>query len=60
MTAADLCGADKPYEQLELTSPSALGPSVYYDQFYHCSDDGKSYVVDHIDDAFTAAASLAS
>ncbi len=52
------CGADKPMLMMELASPSALTPSDYYDQFYHCSDDGKTYV-DGLDAVIGTATTIA-
>lgn len=52
------CGADKPVLMMELTSPSALTPTDYYDQFYHCDEDGKTYV-DGLDEVIGTATTLA-
>lgn len=37
------CGADKPTEQLVVIAANG-GETTYDDPFYHCSDDGKTYV----------------
>ena len=36
------CGADAPVETLTMSSPA--GDKVYYDDFYYCQEDGKTYV----------------
>jgi len=36
------CGADKSEQRVFVTTPD--GESVLYDDFYHCTDDGKTYV----------------
>ncbi|HEY2510501.1 MAG TPA: hypothetical protein VGI39_06585 [Polyangiaceae bacterium] len=50
------CGADKPTEQIVVTTPS--GDRTYLDNFYHCTDDGKVYI-DGLDDVLSALVGLA-
>lgn len=53
------CGADKATESLEIDSPTAFAPEIFYDQFYHCqANDGKTYV-DGLDDVLSVARGLA-
>ncbi len=38
------CAADKPSERLEVSSPAAPAPAVYYDQWDRCSDGSVVHV----------------
>jgi hypothetical protein len=55
-TEAKSCGADKPELGVTVTSPR--GDKAYYDDFYICRNDGKTYVA-HIDGVFDALNKLA-
>ncbi len=51
ISKGDICGADKPYLSLKVTSPA--GDKTYNDSFYSCQGGNKVYV-DNIDAVFGA------
>jgi hypothetical protein len=50
ISKGDICGADKPYEKLEVTTPA--GTKTYIDSFYSCQGNGT--YVDNIGGVFAA------
>jgi hypothetical protein len=48
----EICGADKPLLEIEVTSASQ-GKKTYADSFYSCLGEGRTYV-DNIDEVFSA------
>jgi hypothetical protein len=52
ITTQEMCGADKPFLEIEVTSPSQ-GKKTYADSFYSCMGEGRTYV-DNIDEVFSA------
>lgn len=56
-TTTPKCGADKPLEQLTLTTPS--GEVTYVDDFYFCDPNDTKLYVAGMEDLFTAITLLA-
>jgi hypothetical protein len=52
ITTQEICGADKPFLEIQVTSPSQ-GTKTYADSFYSCLGEGRTYV-DNIDEVFSA------
>jgi hypothetical protein len=46
----DMCGADKPLYQIEVTTPA--GAKTYTDSFYKCQGGNRTYV-DGINEVFS-------
>jgi len=55
LTTETICGADKPFMTLEVTSPA--GVKKYTDSFYSCMGEGP--FVDNIDGVFSTMRSVA-